>query len=59
MTAIGEMSEFAHIDNEFFQPQERKQLQNAYENFIMNTKCEENSDDELLLQTKIQLFQLF
>jgi hypothetical protein len=59
MTSIWQMPEFHHINNDFFQPQEKKQLQNAYENFILNTKSEENSDDELLLQSKIQLFQLF
>ncbi|CAF0726868.1 unnamed protein product [Adineta steineri] len=67
-TAIWEMPEFYHLDNEFFRPQEKKQLQNAYENFIMNTKCKpfnhtDNLDDEenaqMLLQSKIQLFQLF
>jgi hypothetical protein len=67
-TAIWEMPEFYHLDNDFFRPQEKKQLRNAYENFIMNTKCKrlnhsDNFDDEenaqMLLQSKIQLFQLF
>jgi hypothetical protein len=67
-TAVWELPEFYQIDNEFFRPQEKKQLQNAYRNFLMNTKCHSfnhdiNSDDEenaqMLLQSKIQLFQLF
>jgi hypothetical protein len=67
-TAIWEIPDFYHLDNDFFRPQEKKQLQNAYENFIHNTKSkllnhEDNSDDEenaqMLLQSKIQLFQLF
>jgi len=66
--AIWEIPDFYHLDNDFFRPQEKKQLQNAYENFIINTKCklfdhDENSNDEenaqMLLQSKIQLFQLF
>ena len=56
------------IDNDFFRPHEKKQLQNAYRNFLMNTKyhplnSNDSSDDEedahMLLQSKIQLFQLF
>ncbi|CAF0725717.1 unnamed protein product [Adineta ricciae] len=67
-TAIWEMPEFYHLDNDFFRPQEKKQLQNAYENFILNTKHksfdrDDQYDDEdnaqMLLQSKIQLFQLF
>ena len=67
-TAIWEMPEFYHLDNDFFRPQEKKQLQNAYENFILNTKHKSfDRDDEfndednaqMLLQSKIQLFQLF
>jgi hypothetical protein len=51
MTTIWELPEFYHLDNDFFQPDEKKQLQNAYEKFIKNTKCklinqEENSDDD-------------
>jgi hypothetical protein len=67
-TAIWEIPDFYHLDNHFFRPHEKKQLQNAYENFILNTKSksfthDENFDDEenaqMLLQSKIQLFQLF
>ncbi|CAF3284916.1 unnamed protein product [Rotaria socialis] len=67
-TTIWELPEFYHLDNDFFRPQEKKQLKNAYENFIMNTKYKsfdydnnlDNDDDEqILLQSKIQLFQLF
>ena len=67
-TAVWELPEFYQIDNDFFRPQEKKQLQNAYRNFLINTKCHSfgndvNSDDEenaqMLLQSKIQLFQLF
>ena len=67
-TAIWEMPDFYHLDNDFFRPQEKKQLQTAYENFVLNTKyrpsnTDENIDDDdnaqMLLQSKIQLFQLF
>ncbi|CAF0800097.1 unnamed protein product [Adineta steineri] len=67
-TTVWELPESYQIDNDFFRPQERKQLQNAYRNFLMNTKyyssnSNDNSDDEenaqMLLQSKIQLFQLF
>ncbi|CAF4011653.1 unnamed protein product, partial [Rotaria magnacalcarata] len=67
-TTIWELPEFYHLDNDFFRPQEKKQLKNAYENFIMNTKYKsfdydnnlDNDDNEqILLQSKIQLFQLF
>jgi hypothetical protein len=68
-TTIWEIPDFHHLDNHFFRPHEKKQLQNAYENFILNTKSksftqEENFDDnneniQMLLQSKIQLFQLF
>ena len=67
-TAIWEIPDFAHLDNHFFRPHERKQLQIAYETFLLNTKWkpinpETQFDDEenaqMLLQSKIQLFQLF
>ena len=67
-TAIWEIPDFYHLDNQFFRPHEKKQLQIAYENFILHTKSKafaaaEHSDDEenaqMLLQSKIQLFQLF
>jgi hypothetical protein len=65
-TTLWELPDFhPHVNNDYFWPQEKKQLQNAYENFIRNTKCKslENFDDEdnaqMLLQSKIQLFQLF
>jgi hypothetical protein len=67
-TAVWELPEFYQIDNDFFRPQEKKQLQNAYRNFLMNTKCHSFSNDiysddeenaQMLLQSKIQLFQLF
>lgn len=67
-TTIWELPELYHLDNDFFRPQEKKQLKNAYENFMTNTKYKSfhynnNSDNEdneqLLLQSKIQLFQLF
>jgi hypothetical protein len=67
-TSVWELPEFYQIDNDFFRPQEKKQLQNAYKNFLINTKSrsfvnDDNSDDEenaqLVLQSKIQLFQLF
>jgi hypothetical protein len=78
-TAIWEIPDFYHLDNDFFWPQEKKQLQTAYDNFLMNTKCRSismneridgdkgNDDDDhdgndsaqMLLQSKIQLFQLF
>lgn len=63
-TGIWELPDFYHLDNDFFRPQEKKQLQNAYEKFLINTKCKlfENDEEEniqMLLQTKIQLFQLF
>ncbi|CAF0875317.1 unnamed protein product [Rotaria sordida] len=67
-TTILGMPEFYHLDNDFFRPQEKKQLQNAFENFIMNTKYKSfNHDDtldnehnkQILFQSKIQLFQLF
>lgn len=66
--AVWQVSDFYRLDNDFFRPQEKKQLQNAYENFILNTKCrafdrDEQLDDEesaqMLLQSKVQLFQLF
>ena len=37
-TAVWELPEFYQIDNDFFRPQEKKQLQNAYRNFLINTK---------------------
>ncbi|CAF2848328.1 unnamed protein product [Rotaria sp. Silwood2] len=67
-TSLWDSSEFHNIDNDFFRPQEKKQLENAYKNFLINTKClsydtDDDSDDEdnaqILLQSKIQLFQLF
>ncbi|CAF3837051.1 unnamed protein product [Rotaria sp. Silwood1] len=72
-TSLWELSDLNSIDSDFFRPQEKKQLENAYKNFLMNTKClsydndddddGDDSDDEnnaqMLLQSKIQLFQLF
>lgn len=67
-TAIWELPEFYQLDNDFFRPQEKRQLQNAYKHFLINTKClsfEKSSDSDeeynahMLLQSKIQLFQLF
>jgi hypothetical protein len=64
-TTIWEIPDFYHLENDFFRPHEKKQLQNAYENFLMNTKSKLSNhfDDEenaqMLLQSKIQLFQLF
>jgi hypothetical protein len=67
-TEVWQLAEFFQINNDFFRPHEKKQLQNAYKNFLINTKCrsfdsDDNSDDEenaqILLQSKIQLFQLF
>ena len=73
-TAIWEMSDLHHLDNDFFRPQEKKQLQKAYESFIANTRYRSFDDDDddgggdddddddnaqMLLQSKIQLFQLF
>jgi hypothetical protein len=67
-TAVWELPEFYQIDNDFFRPQEKTQLRNAYKNFLINTKSrsfinDDNSDEEdnaqIILQSKIQLFQLF
>ena len=67
-TAIWQIPALTHLDNQFFRPHERKQLQTAYENFLLNTKWKSSNrdaqfDDEenaqMLLQSKIQLFQLF
>lgn len=66
--AIWQIPELTHLDNQFFRPHERKQLQNAYENFLHNTKWKSSRHDahfddednaQMLLQSKIQLFQLF
>jgi len=66
--AVWELPEFYPIDNDYFRPHEKKQLQNAYKNFLINTKCrsfnnDDHSDDEenvqMVLQSKIQIFQLF
>jgi hypothetical protein len=66
---IWELPEFYLIDNEFFNSHEKKQLQNAYRNFLINTKYrlfddeddDQSDDDDVqsVLQSKIQLFQLF
>ncbi|CAF0781046.1 unnamed protein product [Rotaria sp. Silwood1] len=67
-TTILGIPELYHLDNDFFRPQEKKQLQNAFENFMMNIKYKsfdydhslDNEDNrQILLQSKIQLFQLF
>jgi hypothetical protein len=67
-TTVWEFPELHQMGNDFFRPQEKKQLQTAYKNFLMNTKYhsfdnDDNSDDEenaqILLQSKIQSFQLF
>ena len=66
-TTVWELPEFY----EFFTPHEKKQLENAYRNFMINTKYrsldeddyDEQSDEEdntrSILQSKLQLFQLF
>ncbi|CAF2329705.1 unnamed protein product [Rotaria sp. Silwood2] len=67
-TTIMGIPELYHLDNHFFRPQEKKQIQNAFENFMMNIKYNsfdydhsvDNEDNsQILLQSKIQLFQLF
>ena len=67
-TNVWELPEFYLIDNEFFRSYEKKQLENAYRNFLINTKSrgldlEDEEDDEeniqSIFQSKIQLFQLF
>lgn len=67
-TNVWELPEFYLIDNEFFRPYEKKQLENAYRNFLINTKSrgldlEDEEDEEeniqSIFQSKIQLFQLF
>ena len=67
-TAIWELPDFYHLDNGFFRPQEKKQIQTAYENYIKNTKVlqisideqlDETDNSQMLLQSKLQLFQLF
>ena len=67
-SAIWELPNSSPFDNDFFRPQEKKQLATAYENFIRNTKSrsiyvddhlEDDEAAQALLQAKIQLFQLF
>ena len=66
-TNVWELPEFYLIDNEFFRPQEKKQLENAYRNFLINTQSQgleiDDDDEEENIQSiflsKIQLFQLF
>lgn len=65
-TNVWELPEFYLIDNEFFRSHEKKQLENAYRNFLINTQSrglEVEDDDEENIQSiflsKIQLFQLF
>jgi hypothetical protein len=66
--AVWELTEFYLIDNEVFNSHEKKQLENAYRNFLINTKYRSFDDDDdeeeeenvqSVLQSKIQLFQLF
>ncbi|CAF5104075.1 unnamed protein product, partial [Rotaria sp. Silwood1] len=47
-TSLWELSDLNSIDSDFFRPQEKKQLENAYKNFLMNTKClsYDNDDDD-------------
>lgn len=61
-------SNIYHIDNDFFRPNEKKQLLNAYKNFLINTKSrlfdkknhfEDEENTQIVLQSKIQLFQLY
>jgi hypothetical protein len=67
-TSVWELPESYPIESEFFRPHEKKQLQTAFKNFLINTKPrlfnnDNNSNDEenvrMVLQSKIQLFQLF
>lgn len=67
-TTFWPLSNLFPTENDFFRPQEKQQLQNAYEHFVLNTKCKtsnynehlfEEDNAQMLLQSKIQLFQLF
>jgi len=63
-TTLWNLPEVHQIDNEFFRPHEKKQLQNAYKNFLVNTNAysfdiDEEENAQLILQSKIQLFKLF
>lgn len=68
LTTISDLDELSEIGHEFFHLHEKKQLENAYKNFVMNTKCllfnknnkEENEENvQTFFRSKVQLFQFF